>query len=269
MRMPQIQLFASPAGELRISVYSRISITFFMPKSIEKMDKQPKQPKEAPTPQESYNKKKWGEIKKKGYAAISIDEGRKMGVPQEELDEIAQEFIARRTKEERYDTVYNFMRNTKIGTEEEIKSAGEQAYKFFFEKKKYSFAISIAKDVYGKDSEEWKRVDEAIEATQEEKEEEEEKEEVLLISKDATFAEFFNALDDAEEGGIFNNVNFEDKLNKKFDPIFATEVLAFRDLREKEARTTNVLDFFKKHGYSQKDISIFLPIKFKRERKKQ
>jgi len=43
----------------------------------------------------------------------------------------------------------------------------------------------------------------------------------------------------------------------------------FSVVQVSKAATTKVLDFFKKRGYSQSDVSVFLPIKFKRERKKK
>ena len=227
---------------------------------------------------ESYNEAEWEKLKQ-GGAAFAINKGKEMGVPQEELDRFAQDVITRETEGKNYGLVYRFRKNMGIGTEEEVKAAGEQAYKFFLEGGDSGSAMSIAEDIYGRDSEEWKRANEANEAewkkTKEKKKrkkeemEDEERELNASISKDATFADLFNAIDAIEEEEGLGELHFEEELWDNFNSEIVEEVLAFRDVQVSKAATTKVLDFFKERGYPQKDVSVFLPIKFKRERKKK
>jgi hypothetical protein len=164
-----------------------------------------------------------------------------------------------------------------IGTEEEVKAAGEQAYKFFLEVGDSGSVMSIAEDMYGRDSKEWRRANEANEAKwkkteekrKEEKMEDEERELNATISKDATFADLFNAIDAIEEEEGLGEFNFEEELWDNFDSEIVEEVLAFRDVQASKAAMTKVLDFFKERGYSQRDVSVLLSIKFKREHKKK
>ena len=231
-----------------------------------------------PASPESYNEAEWNRLKQ-GGAAFAINQGKKMGVPQEELDRFAQDVIARETKSKNYGLVYRFRKNMGIGTEEEARDVGKQAYKFFLESGDSGSAMSIAEDVYGRESEEWKRASEANEAEwrktkekrkrKEEKMEDEERELNASISKDATFADLFNAIDVIEEKEGLGELHFEEELWDNFDAEIVEEVLAFRDMQASKAATTKVVDFFKERGYSQSDISVFLPVKFKREQKKK
>lgn len=203
---------------------------------------------ETPASPEAYDEAEWNRLKQ-GGPAFAINKGREMGVPQEELDRFAQDVIAREIENQNYGVVYRFRKNMGIGTEEEVKATGEQAYRFFLESGHPVSALAMAEDVYGRDSEEWRRVNE----TKEEEKEDEEQELTATISKDATFADLFNAIDPIEE--------FEEEL-VDLDSELAREVFAFRDEQESKASTTKVLDFFEERGYSQDEISIFLPIKF-------
>lgn len=202
-----------------------------------------------------------------------------MGVPQEEIDRFIQDVITRETKNKNYSFVYRFRKNIGIGTKEEIRAVGELAYKFFLESGDFVSAMSIAKDLYGRDGEEWRRANEANEEERkkaeekrkrkEEEIEDEERELNVSISKDATFEDLFNAIDTIEKEEGLGELHFEEELWNNFDATVAEEVLAFRDAQASKAGTIKVLDFFKECGYPQKDVSVFLPIKFKGERKKK
>ena len=237
-----------------------------------------KEAPEKPEFLESYDRAEWNKLGQ-GPAAFAIQNGKEMGVPPEELDRFAQEVIARETKNRDYSFVYRFRKNMGIGTEEEIRAVGGQAYQFFLEKGDSGSAMKMAVELYGTNSEEWRRAYRANEAawkkTEErrkrggEEMEDEERELRTSISKDATFTDLFNAIDAIEEEEGLGELHFEEELLDNFDPEIVEEVLAFRNAQASKAETTNVLDFFKKHGYSQSDVSAFLPIKFKREQKKK
>lgn len=255
-------------------------------KSPEHMGGPPEQPKEEPVKDkeeapakpaspESYNEAEWEKLKweklRQGGAVFAINKGKEMGVPKEELDRFAEDIIARETENHHYGLVYSFRKDMGIGTAEEVRAVGEQAYKFFLEGGSFGSAMNIAEDVYGRDSEEWRRANEANEAERKKAEEkrtggeemeDEERELNAIISKDATFVDLFNAIDAIEEEEGLGELHFEDELWDNFDATIMDEVLAFRDEASKAA-TTKVLDFFQERGYSQSDVSIFLPIKFK------
>jgi hypothetical protein len=278
---------ADTAG-VKENFHVNLSLALFM-KSPEQMGGPPEQPKEEPikdreetsekpAPPESYNEAEWEKLKQ-GGAAFAISKGKEMGVPQEKLDRFAQDVIARETESKNYGLAYRFRKNMGIGTEEEVRAAGEQAYKFFLESGESGSAMSIAEDIYGRGSEEWRRASKANEAewkkTEEKRKrkkeemEDEERELNAKISKDATFADLFSAIDAIEEEEGLGELHFEEELWDNFDSAIVEKVLAFRDVQASKAATTKVLDFFRERGYTQSDVSVFLPIKFKRERKKK
>jgi len=221
---------------------------------------------EKPASPENYDKEEWEKLKQRS-TVFAIDKGKEMGVPQEELDRFAQDVIACETESQNYGLVYRFRKNMGIGTEEELKAAGEQAYKFFLESGDSGSAMSIAEDIYGKDSDEWRRANEVNEAEWKKTMEGEERELNVTISKDATFTDLFNAIDAIKKEEVSDA--FEEELWDNFDSRIVEEVLAFRDVQANKATTTKIVDFFKERGYSQSDIPALLPIKFKRERKKK
>lgn len=258
-----------------LNAYTAHILVFFM-KSPEQIGGPPAQA--GKSPEQQYNKIEWEKLKQ-GNEAFAIKQGRKMGVPQEELEQFAQDFIARETESQNYGLVYRFRKNMGIGTEEEVRAVGEQAYKFFLENGDSGSAMSMAVDMYGIDSKEWRRAYKANEADwkkteerrkkKEEEMEDEERELKATISKDATFADLFNAIDAIEEEEGLGELHFKEELLDNFDTEIVEEVVAFRGAQANKAATTKVMDFFRERGYSQSDVSVFLPIKFKRKRKKK
>ena len=235
-------------------------------------------------PTEAYDEKAWEKLKQEGgdRPAFVIAKGYETSVSKDELDRFAESVLSREMQNQNYGLVYRFRKDMGIGTEEEIRAAGEQAYKVFLERGDHGSATSIAENLYGRDSEEWRRAFVASEAelkkTEErrkrkerkEKEiEDEERELNATISKDATFTDLFNAINDIEEKEGLGELHFEEELWDNFDPEIVEEILAFREVQASKAATTKVLDFFNERGYSQIDVSTFLPIKFKREQKKK
>ncbi len=234
-------------------------------------------PEKTETP-ESYDVVAWDKLKQ-GGAAFAISKGKEIGVPQEELDRFAQDVIAREIEDKNYGLVYRFRKNIGIGTEEDVRAAGEQAYKFFLESRDLSSAVSIAEDIYGRDSEEYRRAYKDNEAEQKKTKdkrkkkeaeiEDEEQELNVILSKDATFSDLLNAIDFIEKEKGLGELHFEEELWDNFDSEIVEEILSFRDIQASKAATTKFMDFFKERGYSQSDVSKFLPIRFKREQKKK
>lgn len=234
-------------------------------KTPEQMDISPEQP---------YDRSNWEKLKKRG-SAFAIIEGRKLGVPREELNRFAEEIIEKAIGNQEYAFVYRFMTSMGIGTRETAINIGKQAFDLFMAHKEYSLAAAVAEDVWGRDSEEWKRADQASEAVwkkteerikkKEEKMEKGEWELSATISKDATFADLFAVIDTVEGKEGIGELNFEEELWDNFNPDIVEEIIELRSSQEDKAATIKVLDFFKERGYSQKDVSVLLPIKFKRE----
>lgn len=92
----------------------------------------------------------------------------------------------------------------------------------------------------------------------------EEKELLITLSKRASFADLFEAIEALEEKEGLGEVHFDEELWDNFDKEIAEEVLSFQDDAQKDrAATTKIIDFFQEHGYDQEDISVYLPVKFK------
>lgn len=212
--------------------------------------------------------KEWARLKRVG-AFWAIQEGKRIGIPPEELDRFAQEVIAERTKDQDYGFIFHFRGALGMGTEEELRKVGELAYQRALEENPIS-AADIAKKLYGENSPEYRK---AMEVSRQKREKEkrkmerkEEKELEITLPRNATFADLFNALDEIEKKEGLGEVQFEEELHDHFGEETVEEILAFQD-NQARAASTKVIDFFKEHGYTQRDVSTYLPIKFKRERK--
>jgi len=92
----------------------------------------------------------------------------------------------------------------------------------------------------------------------------EEKELLITLSKRASFADLFKAIEAVEEKEGLGKVHFDEELWDNFAEEIAKEVLSFQDDAQKDrAATTKIIDFFEKRGYSQDEICAFLPIEIK------
>ena len=72
---------------------------------------------------------------------------------------------------------------------------------------------------------------------------------------------FLEKIEDKEGLGKFH---FEEELWDNFDAGVVEEVLSFRYDQKDKSATTKVINFFKARGYTQSDVSTFLPIKFEK-----
>jgi len=90
---------------------------------------------EEPVSPESYNEAEWERLKNdEGMAAWAIMEGRKMGVPQDEIDRFAENVIMKALEGHDYGTAYRFRKNMGIGTREQLRAVAEESYHFYVEK---------------------------------------------------------------------------------------------------------------------------------------
>lgn len=174
----------------------------------------------------------WEKLKK-GPEYFAFAQGTKIGVPQELLDKFVKDNIAQKLKDKNFIWLANFVKATGSGTAEEIKKYQELA-----EKQRQEVVIK-----------------QSVELPEEEKN--------VEISSKATLADLFNNLDELEEKIGFDNVHFWEEIWDNFDSKIGDELLNSMDSDVK------VIDFFKKHGYGKGDIEVYLPIKFKKARKKK
>ena len=92
----------------------------------------------------------------------------------------------------------------------------------------------------------------------------EEKELLITLSKRASFADLFKAIEAVEEKEGLGKVHFDEELWDNFAEEIVNEVLSFQeDAQKGRAATTKIIDFFQERGYDQKDISAYLPVKFR------
>ncbi|TSA44926.1 hypothetical protein D4R51_02960, partial [bacterium] len=187
--------------------------------------------------------------------AMAIIKARQGGVSEEIIKQYAYDSIEKNLTGGSPRAAFEFMKNMKIGTEEEQKAVGERAFKISLENNPIA-AKGIAEELYGEESDEYGRALEEIEKERKE-EEAEEKEEARIgvtLSRSATFEDLGNKK--------FNRDVFETELWDNFDSKVASVVIALLSANSKKSGAVKVLDFFKERGYSEDDISTFLSIKF-------
>lgn len=190
-----------------------------------------------------YDKEKFEEIKSDKGPAAAISWARKNGVPEEEVIKFALEVIEKNINEGDLFFVYRFRKSMGIGTSEEIKKAGEEAYELYSLMEDKETAMQIAKDVWGKESKQYQ------EASQIEDEytEIDEENSVIVLPKSATFEDLFARLDEVE-------TDFDEELIDNFGQDIIDEI--------GKNPNANIIDFFAEHEYSQDDIEAYLPIRF-------
>ncbi|MDD5341425.1 MAG: hypothetical protein PHC97_03250 [Patescibacteria group bacterium] len=211
---------------------------------------------------------KW-EILKNGREYNAVVKGREYGVPDSVVNEFIKQKIDEHLKAKDYFWLFNFMKATGSGTEEEIKKIGDLAFKKALADKNYATAMELAGKLYGKDSEQYKLSVKSLakvkieSAKETERIENELEGEEVEISPDATVADLFKAINKLEDKIGEGNSGFGAELSENFDRVVGEE------LRGEESRKIKVIDFFKRYGYDKDDIEVFLPIRFKKAKKKK
>lgn len=179
------------------------------------------------------------------------------------------------------DPAFTMARNTGVATEEEVDAVVKKA--FMERLKEYPADTFAAEYLYGTESEEYRQAQEAFAREEEERtkerkwsmqtQQEERDGEIIeyriaVLLPDATFEDLLEAArserDETETNldrvlralpGMLN-----DAAGQEFTRLYMYEP----ELR----KTTVVLDFFKRHGYSQSDVETGLGIKFPETREK-
>jgi hypothetical protein len=212
---------------------------------------------------------------------IESAEDKAKAAKQKERDEYIKQQTEWFKSTEQYDALYAFNKQMGIGTPEELKAIGDRAYQYALKKDMFNTAMKLAEELYGKDSEEWQRAYQVMDGVRQKMQEAQKSRDVkktkehpedgreirVLLSKDATFADLFAAIDALEKKEGEGVVHLDDELADNFDEKIAEEILAFRGIDNNKAASTKVIDFFKAHGLPQSDIITLLPIKFKRAQK--
>ncbi len=191
-----------------------------------------------PPESREYDKEKWETMKTKVEGVFSvIDQGKAMGVPQDELDKYAYSLVEKGVEWGDAYFVRVFMNKLNLGSEEEragfIERATQAHGKILVERAK------------------------ALEEEEEQRSKEEPKR--FSISSETTFPELFDMMDLDQDADFW----------LALDDQFSDHVEEVVDLlTSEEGKTMTVLKFFKDRGYTKSDVEVFLPIKFKRAKKK-
>ena len=215
-----------------------------------------------------YDREAWERLKRERKPVFVIDEARKIGVPEDVVQQFGHEVAAAKETEDGPDAAFRFMHYMKIGEPEERLALAQKAYKGYMGEGDYGYAMAIAQDAFGKESEEWKKANAANDAAwkksakREQWEDEEPADEPIIISKNATVTDLFKAIDAFEEKTELGASHFEDELHDNFDTEIVQRLLDMRDTPE--ASKVSVVKFFNEQGYSADDAQTFLPIKFSR-----
>jgi len=220
-----------------------------------------------------YDHGAWERLKREKKPVFVIDEARKTGVPEDLIQQFGREVAEIKEREDGLDAAFHFMHYMKIGEPSERLALAQKAYKGYMEADDYGYAMAIAQDAFGKESEEWKKANAANDAAwkksakREKVEDEEPADEPIIISKNATVADLFEAVDAFEEKTELGALHFEDELHDNFNVKVARMLLDMRDTTK--ASKVSVVKFFNKQGYSADDVQTLLPIKFSRAQSKK
>jgi len=85
----------------------------------------------------------------------------------------------------------------------------------------------------------------------------------VTIPENATFAELFSALHDyflATTENVWRM--FDDELAEHFSDELRGEIIELEVINPSRASETRVLDVFVAHGYSEHEVSLYLPIEW-------
>ena len=203
--------------------------------------------------------------------------GTQLGISPETLTAYAKSEIAKKAESGNFAGAVNLLaladtHDVFVGTKEELDSAVREFYAESMLQENYDGAMECArlKGEWGMNSPEYKAALAGFKKkTQgEDWEEKEEKREKELekwsakISRGATIKDLFDVI--YENGGNFEESDiFWSEIHDNFNDEVGEELLELES--DPRGAGIKVIDFFKKHGYSKKDIEIFLPVKFKKE----
>ncbi|HBR80148.1 MAG: hypothetical protein UX09_C0028G0010 [Candidatus Uhrbacteria bacterium GW2011_GWE2_45_35] len=221
-----------------------------------------------PEKEPEYDTEAWGRLtaSEEGFGWL-IQQGERLGVPTKEIDKAVVALVAKMEGAGNYGKVFHFMKGSKTGQRlygpDKVKEFGLRAVEAAKAAQDFSTAAGLTCDLFGLDSPEWRVAVElaTVKGREQEQKEKAAKKNKIRLLPDASFADLFQALSDSGED---LNELFEAELADNFSPEVVEDILGLMK-NSTAAENLGVVDFFKKHGYSKKDITTFLPIGFKRK----
>ena len=111
-----------------------------------------------------YDREAWERLKRERKPVFVIDEARKIGVPEDVVQQFGREAAETKEREDGADAAFRFMHYMKIGEPEERTALAKKSYQSYMDEGDYGYAMAIAQDAFGKESEEWKKANAANEA---------------------------------------------------------------------------------------------------------
>lgn len=210
--------------------------------------------------QVEFDRQKWEAIKNNERADTfqKLKQGKEMGVPQEELEQIVQDEAGHWQRKKNYGFEYWIRKRLDMGSPEELSEIGERSYIAYVAEEDFKPALDIALDIYGPDSSEYKYLAEKLKI-KEIAEKEEYDAPLAQIYEHATLASLMTEWEKLKKFGRPHS-DFEIELNANF----GTNVL--QDFREivKAGKTgeITVIEFFARYGESKENIEAILNIEF-------
>jgi len=192
----------------------------------------------------------WEEYKKVGLP-WALKKGKETGIPQQMLDSYTQEYLEQETD---LPVLYRVRKNLKLGSAEDIRNAGINAYDYFISREDFEGAMQVAKEIYGEESDEYQKSREMYE----QRETDIESEPVFELPIDATFADLQKAIGPYDEDGYY----LFDYLERYFDKDAMSDAQTLLMSPMEEAGKVKILDFFTSKNYSRGEVEANLPIKF-------
>lgn len=171
----------------------------------------------------------------------------------------------------RSDKTFKIMKHWNIGTEEEQRQIGEQAIGELIKDKFYISAREIAEQIYGKETPEYENIVQKIKETSKKQPwkliRSEDELSIVRLNPEATMGDLFEALASDTESTAGGPL-LEDRFWMEVFDNFIPEVSdALFDAQERpELRSMKATDFFKQQKISEKDASVFLPIRFSKKK---
>jgi len=101
-----------------------------------------------------YDREAWERLKTEKKPVFVIDEARKTGVPEDAIQQFGREVAAAKERRDGPDAAFHFMYYMKIGEPDERLALAQKAYKGYMEADDFGYAMAIAQDAFGKESEE-------------------------------------------------------------------------------------------------------------------
>ncbi|MCL4404145.1 hypothetical protein M1432_02280 [Patescibacteria group bacterium] len=225
-------------------------------------------PEELKAERAEETKEKLEELANKPMRFNALKEADALGFTLEERDKLADRIVADEIEQGNPGSVFglreNLMRAGLVdrppgGSADDIEKISEEAYRHNMEERHFESAMVLAEKTHGTASLEYKTAKEAFDKENAEMEETDE----IVLTRKATFGDIFGGMIPIGlEEAFWTEVhdNFGDEIDKELHKLVDDPA---------KASKTDILDFFKKRGYSKSDVEDYLPIKFGKEKKKK